>query len=87
MPLDSGKKIIILYILNILRKYTDADHTMTQQEIADHCRCSLSSLQKMFRYAFHIGVADYVTRRRLTCCARELIATSRSVLDIAMEWG
>ena len=35
MPLDSGKKIIILYILNILRKYTDADHTMTQQEIAD----------------------------------------------------
>ena len=31
MPLDSGKKIIILYILNILRKYTDADHTMTQQ--------------------------------------------------------
>ena len=35
MPLDSGKKIIILYILNILRKYTDAGHTMTQQEIAD----------------------------------------------------
>ena len=34
MPLD-GKKIIILYILNILRKYTDADHTMTQQDIAD----------------------------------------------------
>ena len=60
---------------------------MTQQEIADHCRCSLSSLQKMFRYTFHIGVSDYVTRRRLTCCARELISTNRSALDIAMEWG
>ena len=60
---------------------------MTQQEIADHCCCSLSSLQKMFRYTFHIGVADYVTRRRLTCCARELISTNRSVLDIAMAWG
>ncbi len=35
MPLDSGKKIIILYILNILKKYTDMNHTMTQQEIAD----------------------------------------------------
>ena len=60
---------------------------ITQQEIADHCRCSLSSLQKMFRYTFHIGVADYVTRRRLTCCARELISTNRSILDIAMAWG
>lgn len=35
MPLDSGKKIIILYILNILKKYTDVNHTMTQQQIAD----------------------------------------------------
>ena len=35
MPVENGKKIIILYILNILRKYTDANHTMTQQQIAD----------------------------------------------------
>ena len=35
MPAENGKKIIILYILNILRKYTDVNHTMTQQEIAD----------------------------------------------------
>ena len=34
MP-ESGKKIIILYILQILRKYTDSNHTMTQQQIAD----------------------------------------------------
>ncbi len=32
---ESGKKIIILYILQILRKYTDANHPMTQQQIAD----------------------------------------------------
>ena len=38
MPADSGKKIIILYILQILRKYTDADHTMTQQQIAEKLR-------------------------------------------------
>ena len=35
---DGGKKIIILYILNILRKYTDVNHTMTQQQIADRLR-------------------------------------------------
>ena len=35
MPGEIGKKIIILYILQILRRYTDADHTMTQQQIAD----------------------------------------------------
>ncbi len=32
---ENGKKIIILYILNILRKYTDVNHPMTQQEIAE----------------------------------------------------
>ena len=35
---ESGKKIIILYILNILRKYTDVNHTMTQQQVADRLR-------------------------------------------------
>ena len=38
MPMESGKKIIILYILQILRRYTDADHTMTQQQIAEKLR-------------------------------------------------
>jgi predicted DNA-binding transcriptional regulator YafY len=35
MPQESGKKVIILYILQILKDHTDADHTMTQQQIAD----------------------------------------------------
>ena len=38
MAPDYGKKIIILYILQILRKYTDASHTMTQQQIVDKLR-------------------------------------------------
>ena len=32
---ESGKKVIILYILQILQKYTDANHPMTQQQIAE----------------------------------------------------
>lgn len=35
---ETGKKIIILYILQILRKYTDSGHTMTQQQIAEKLR-------------------------------------------------
>lgn len=38
MPIDSGKKVIILYILQVLRKYTDENHTMTQQDIRDKLR-------------------------------------------------
>ena len=34
MPGETGKKIIVLYILQILQRYTDADHPMTQQQIA-----------------------------------------------------
>ena len=30
-----GKKVSILYILQVLRRYTDADHTMTQQQIME----------------------------------------------------
>ena len=38
MTPENGKKIIILYILQILRKYTDSGHTMTQQQIAEKLR-------------------------------------------------
>ena len=35
MLIDGGKKISILYILNILKKYSDVNHPMTQQQIAE----------------------------------------------------
>ena len=35
MPADSGKKLNALYILQILRKHTDFDHRLTQQQIAE----------------------------------------------------
>ena len=38
MPGETGKKIIVLYILQILQRYTDADHPMTQQQIAEKLR-------------------------------------------------
>lgn len=35
MALEAGKKIIIVYILQILQKYSDAEHPMSQQQIAE----------------------------------------------------
>ena len=77
------------YLLSDALDYIEAHLTgeTSPQEIADACYCSLSTLQKLFRYTFHIGVSDYVSRRRLTCCARELIRTDHSVLQIALDWG
>ena len=38
MGAEQGKKVLILNVLLILQKYTDADHTMTQQQIVDKMR-------------------------------------------------
>ena len=60
---------------------------ITPEAVADSCGYSLSALQKLFRYAFHIGVKDYIARRRITCAARDLIHTDDTVLTIALRYG
>ena len=58
---------------------------ISQEDIASACFCSLSHLQKLFRYVFRISVGDYITRRRMTLAARDLLAGA-SVLDTAMNY-
>ena len=58
---------------------------ISQDDIASSCFCSLSHLQKLFRYVFRISVGDYITRRRMTLAARDLLAGA-SVLDTAMNY-
>lgn len=60
------------------------ENALTQETIAAACHCSLSSLQKLFRYALHLGVMDYVGRRRLTLAAQALHAGQACVTDIAL---
>ena len=86
---EGGGPVKNLCILNDALNFIE-DHLreeFTQPDIAGYCCCSLSSLQKLFSYAFHIGVGDYVTRRRLTCCARELVSSDKSILELALDWG
>lgn len=60
---------------------------ITPEMCAEKCCYSVSNLQKMFRYTFQIGIGDYISRRRLTNAARDLIGTDCSVLDIALKYG
>lgn len=60
---------------------------VTAEECAAKCCYSLSSMQKLFKCVFHIGIGDYISRRRITLAARELIETDETVLDIALKYG
>ncbi|MBP1544657.1 MAG: helix-turn-helix transcriptional regulator, partial [Oscillospiraceae bacterium] len=60
---------------------------ISQEECARAACCSLSGLQKMFRYVFHRSVGDYITRRRLSKAAKDLQTGELSVLEIAMKYG
>ena len=61
--------------------------TISVKEIADSCYISISGLQKMFKYVFHLSVKEYIMRRRFSLAARELIETDISILDIALKYG
>ncbi len=76
-------------ILSVALEFIEENLTqeLTPELCAKKCSYSLSNLQKMFRCAFHIGISDYISRRRLTVAARELLETDAGVLDIALKYG
>lgn len=76
-------------ILSVALSYIEENllSGVTPELCAEKCCYSLSSLQKMFKCALHIGISDYISRRRLTLAAQDLIKTEESVLDIAMKYG
>ncbi|MGN0599763.1 MAG: helix-turn-helix domain-containing protein [Oscillospiraceae bacterium] len=60
---------------------------ITAELCAKQCSYSLSNIQKMFRHTFHIGVSDYISRRKLTAAAKEMLADNTPILDIALKYG
>ena len=55
-------------------------------DIARHCHVSLSTLEKLFRYALFMSIKEYVTKRRMTLAAKDIVETGLSVTDIAMKY-
>jgi AraC family transcriptional regulator len=48
--------------------------------------CSVSALQKLFRYAFHCPVGEYIGKRRLSQASRELLSSEKNVTEIALDY-
>lgn len=58
----------------------------TRADIAGHCHVSLSMLEKLFRYALNMSIKTYVSKRRMTLAARDILQTGMSVTDAAMKY-
>lgn len=78
-----------------LKSLTDAlnyiednlDKEVTREDCATAACCSLSGLNKLFSYTFHISVGDYITRRKLSAAAKDLREDELSVLEIGLKYG
>ncbi|MCM1063154.1 MAG: helix-turn-helix domain-containing protein [Eubacterium sp.] len=58
------------------------------EDIARHCYCSKSTLEKLFRCINRISVRDYIIRRRMVCAARALKEEpARNLLELAVSYG
>lgn len=54
--------------------------------LAKQCFCSVSGLQKVFRYAFSYSVAEYIRKRRLSVAACGLLESDRTITEIAFRY-
>ena len=59
----------------------------SQNDIASNCYCSLSSLQKTWKYCTHLSIKEYITKRRITLAGKDMLQNDISVLDAAMKYG
>jgi len=59
----------------------------SQEDIAAACYCSLSALQKIWKYCTHTSIKDYITKRRITLAGRDLLGSDITVLDCAVKYG
>lgn len=59
---------------------------INSQLIADFCYVSLSSLQKLFRFALHRSIKEYINKRRISLAADDLLRTELTVTEIAYKY-
>jgi AraC family transcriptional regulator len=76
------------YILTDAIHYIEDNlcNDFTLEDVADSCFSSLSGLKKLFAYAFHHGLKEYISKRRITHCAYELLNSELSITDIALKY-
>ncbi len=60
---------------------------ITQEDIAAACCCSLSALQKVWRFCSHTSLKEYISKRRLTRAAEDIVRGEASITAIAVKYG
>ena len=58
----------------------------TVEDLANESYISVSGLQKLFSYAFQCPVGEYISKRRLSAAAHELVNTKKSITEIALNY-
>lgn len=82
--IDLKSFYILAGVLNYIEE--NLGNPIFQEEIAKDSYCSLSSLQKMFRYAFNYSIKEYISKRRLTNAAKDIVNTEMTITEIAMKY-
>lgn len=59
---------------------------ITRTDIAQHCYVSLSMLEKLFRYALNRSIKEYLTNRRITLAAKDILKSNLNITEIAMKY-
>ncbi|HDC91854.1 TPA_asm: helix-turn-helix domain-containing protein, partial [Klebsiella pneumoniae] len=61
--------------------------TLPVEFIAEKSGYSRWHFQRLFKQTTGVALGEYVRARRLSCAAIDLKLTSRTVLDIALQYG
>ena len=59
---------------------------ISRQDIASHCHVSLSTLEKLFRYALRVSIKNYISRRRMTQAAKDISKFNMSITEAAFKY-
>ncbi len=59
---------------------------LSVEELAKSCYVSVSGLQKLFKYVFGCSVKEYISKRKLSLAAYDLIHTHQTITEIAMTY-
>jgi AraC family transcriptional regulator len=58
----------------------------TLEDVAEACYSSLSGLKKLFSYAFHFGLKEYIVKRRITHAAYDILNSNLSIIEVALKY-
>ncbi|BCK01726.1 helix-turn-helix domain-containing protein [Anaerocolumna chitinilytica] len=76
------------YLLTEAINYIEENlcNEFTLEDVAKACHSSLSGLKKLFGYAFHMGLKEYIQKRRITHAAKDILEGSLTITDIALKY-